>query len=782
MRAPYAPRLMRAIELGHEDARDARAVGHKAANLARFAATFRVPPAFCLATSVYDELEAATDGDATARAALTRLVADAYARLAAAIGTAEPRVAVRSSATGEDSADASFAGPHETILDVHGVDAVVDAVLECWRSAGNERVTAYRKEKGITDPVSVAVLVQQMVPSDVSAIAFGVDPVSGDREVVVIDAAAGLGDRIASGDVTPDRYTVRKSDLGVSGTGVLSEAQATEIAKLTLALERENGHEVDVECAFANGQLYLLQCRPITTLGQDFPLVWEDPEDAKYHWVRDDAHSGAPHPHLLNDYFLEAPTAGMRRRAEIDDAPLFARTQPFLGRTYVSIRRRIFEGDLAELDRAMVAKACAAARTFRRTWDDEYVPRLREHWDWIARATHDSATVPLGELAARWDALWPRVNDIWTMHMMTTSRAYSVMDELATTYERLTGRPRAEALKLTQARAPSLHRLARDLHALTAAYASGDRAAYERAQSAFLAEHGNLGSAGEDMRDLPWAEDHALLERELARRAADPQEDPDARRARLIAEGDEVERRARELLRDRPDDLARFDEVLAAARATGPLTEEHNYVIDRQVMSIVARFFRAVGARMAREGLLTDAADVHHFHIREVSEALRTRRDLRDLTRERAAEYAGWLRLRYPKTLGAPAPADAAPVPSALNYRVRQDATGVIKGAPASSGVRRGHACLVRGIDDFAKMRKGDILVCRSSNVSWIPLFTIAAAVVTDVGGPLSHAAVVAREFGVPAVVGCDVALETLRDGDLVEVDGDAGTVRKIER
>ena len=104
----------------------------------------------------------------------------------------------------------------------------------------------------------------------------------------------------------------------------------------------------------------------------------------------------------------------------------------------------------------------------------------------------------------------------------------------------------------------------------------------------------------------------------------------------------------------------------------------------------------------------------------------------------------------------------------------------MIKGVAASSGVRRGRAKLVWTTDDFKKMTPGDVLVCRSSNVSWIPLFTIAGAVVTDVGGALSHAAVVAREFGVPAVVGVGVAFERLRDGMLVEVDGDRGTVRQL--
>src|SRR5713101_5063857 len=227
---------MRAIDLAEREARDPAAVGHKAANLARFAATFRVPPAFCLSTTVYDELNAAlTTEGRDERDTLRACVAGGYDRLAVTVAADDPRVAVRSSATGEDSADASFAGQHETILNVRGVNAVVDAVLECWRSAGNERVTAYRKEKGIDAPVQVAVLVQQMVDADVSAIAFGVDPVSGDDTVVVIDAAEGLGDKIAAGEITPDRYVVRKNDLFVTGPvhGALDDEQAREIGKLT---------------------------------------------------------------------------------------------------------------------------------------------------------------------------------------------------------------------------------------------------------------------------------------------------------------------------------------------------------------------------------------------------------------------------------------------------------------------------------------------------------------------------------------------------------------------
>src|SRR5258706_4468004 len=365
---------MRAIDLAEREARDPTAVGHKAANLARFAASYRVPPAFCLSTSVYDELKAAlTPAGAAERGALRACVADAYERLAGLVRARDPVVSVRSSATGEDSADASFAGQHETILNVSGVDAVVEAVLECWRSAGNERVTAYRKQQGITAPAQVAVLVQQMVDADVSAIAFGVDPVSGDDSVVVIDAARGLGDKIAAGEVTPDRYVVRKSDLSVVGpaSGALSEAQAREIGTLTLALERENARPVDVECAFADGVLYLLQCRPITTLASAFPVAWAHPDDAKLHWRRDDAHFAGPVPRLIQDYSKNGAGFGLRRRAEMLHQPLVVRHGWFGGRTYTAAARRHPNGDLETQQRGATARMRAYARGEAQRWNEE---------------------------------------------------------------------------------------------------------------------------------------------------------------------------------------------------------------------------------------------------------------------------------------------------------------------------------------------------------------------------------------------------------------------------
>ncbi|MHB8631244.1 MAG: PEP/pyruvate-binding domain-containing protein, partial [Candidatus Limnocylindria bacterium] len=168
--------------LGDAASRDARRVGAKAATLSRLADRFRVPAGFCLDASVHDGLGGALDGDRAAIAALRALVAEGYAGLMQRTGRTDPAVAVRSSAIGEDGTEASFAGQHETILDVRGVDAITDAVQQCWRSAASDRAVAYRTARNITDRPRVGVLVQELVVAEAAAIAFSVDPVAGDRD------------------------------------------------------------------------------------------------------------------------------------------------------------------------------------------------------------------------------------------------------------------------------------------------------------------------------------------------------------------------------------------------------------------------------------------------------------------------------------------------------------------------------------------------------------------------------------------------------------------------
>jgi phosphoenolpyruvate synthase/pyruvate phosphate dikinase len=270
--------------LGDADCHVASMVGGKAANLSILAADYLVPPGFCIPPSAFEATER-----------LGTEVETAYAALAESIGTPEPGVAVRSSGIDEDGQSASLAGLHDTFLNVTGAQAVGEAALKCLASAFTDRAIGYRRDRGIDGNVAgLAVLVQHLIPADVSAVAFSADPVTGDRSHVVINANWGLGETIASGSVTPDTFVVNKDGMalaesrvsekshmavpvpgGIKEVGVpkmmrqspcLDEARAVQIGELAVSLEQRMGYPVDVECAFKGDTLYLLQCRPVTTL------------------------------------------------------------------------------------------------------------------------------------------------------------------------------------------------------------------------------------------------------------------------------------------------------------------------------------------------------------------------------------------------------------------------------------------------------------------------------------------------------------------------------------
>ncbi len=286
--------------LGHGECHDCALLGGKASNLCHLAAEYRVPPGFCLTANAFDHehhglLPSEEPAEAFLPAALYEELACAYRRLGERCGLDAPSVAVRSSALDEDGAGASFAGQHETYLNVVGVDAVAKAVARCWASVRASRAIEYRRKQGLgLEGIRIAVLVQQLVPADASSIVFSANPITDNCAEVMINASWGLGESIVGGAVTPDTYAVRKGDLAIVSRQVsekrrmtvmvpggtrevdvprflrteptLDDDQVVEMARLGVALEERMGHPVDVECACHAGNLYLLQCRPITAL------------------------------------------------------------------------------------------------------------------------------------------------------------------------------------------------------------------------------------------------------------------------------------------------------------------------------------------------------------------------------------------------------------------------------------------------------------------------------------------------------------------------------------
>ena len=294
---------MEILWLGEPGCHDPALVGGKVANLSRLAADHRVPPGFVLTTAAFDQAigrggipDAASSWVSSIPAGFYDQIRDAYRALAGILRSEELSVAVRSSAVDEDGPDASFAGQHDTYLNIVGEEAVANAVARCWASIDSPHALDYRRRRGLpTDGLSMAVLVQQLVPADISAVVFGADPVTGTPDSVTINATWGLGLSIVDGTVTPDSYVVGKKDLTVTsrqtarklrmtvrvagGTRevdvplhlqekpAIDDDQAAELASLAVELEKTMGWPVDLECAYHAGKLYLLQCRPVTALG-----------------------------------------------------------------------------------------------------------------------------------------------------------------------------------------------------------------------------------------------------------------------------------------------------------------------------------------------------------------------------------------------------------------------------------------------------------------------------------------------------------------------------------
>ena len=267
--------------------------GGKAASLAKLGSAARIPPGFSISVDSYSSWF--DDGSDQMPPDVSAEIKEAYKVLERTSAVIDVPVAVRSSAVDEDGIGESFAGLHDTFLNVIGADPVIEAVIKCWRSLGNQHAIDYRVANGLeVESARMGVVVQQLVFADVSAVAFSANPISGNREEVVINASFGLGEAVVGGLVTPDTIVIKRSDLSrqsltigakesmtvrtengtdekpvpriMRGMPALSEDQATEIAELVVSLEKHNGWPVDVECAIHDSQLYLLQCRPITTL------------------------------------------------------------------------------------------------------------------------------------------------------------------------------------------------------------------------------------------------------------------------------------------------------------------------------------------------------------------------------------------------------------------------------------------------------------------------------------------------------------------------------------
>lgn len=526
-------------------------------------------------------------------------------------------------------------------------------------------------------------------------------------------------------------------------------------------------------------------------------ITWAEPGFEDLTWDLDDMHTPRALTRLAQEYLVLIADGG-RYRARKVGLPTRILCHIHRGRPYFAARIDAPADQHDAIRAASLAQRRAEFDTIAAYWNEHARPLLLAAYEEMDRLPADGATP--AELAAAWDRGWEIATRAWGIHFYVISAPYQVLEDLVDFVEaRRPGTPAGAILAIAGGQIDELRRVDEALETLAAA-AAAEPAILHRLESApapslvelrrlegggpfverveaFLAEHGHLGHVSEDLQEASWNADPGPLLADLATRRRRDAAGLAERQAAREAEARALEGQIRADLAAAPDDLAAFERLLAVARTIGPLTEGHNYWIDRMCGDRLLRFTRRIGAVLVANGVLDRPEDITHLHRPEVRALLLEPVDRRALIAERVAEHAHLASLVPPRTIGAPPPAKRE-LDRFEGARFTAAEPDTLRGTGASAGTVRAVARVVAGPADFDRVAPGEIVVARASNPGWVPLFGIAGGFVTDTGGVLSHAAVVAREFGLPAVVGTGEATTRITDGQVIEIDGTSGLIR----
>lgn len=746
------------------------------------------------------------------------------AEIAAALAHLGGSVAVRSSAVAEDGSRASFAGQLLTRLQLSELDAVCEAVVECATSLA--AAAAYRATLAPQADLGVAVILQRMVAADAAGVSFSVNPATGDDEVS-INAVAGLGDALVSGEVPGEAWIVRADEVVGPNAGAIDAEAAREIARLTRRLADELGGPVDVEWALSGGALHVLQARLITAVPVEPQL--EDPTEGL--WMRDSVH------HAATITAFGASTNGeMSLRALAEIAPefglvverfdaywrsgdLYGRMVPVGGKEgpappwwVMAIVSRLHPG----MRRRM--------RAARRAFESGLLERVSDEWERTGRDAYRSEIERLAavDLAGLSDEALAQhleaVLDFMYRGQVTHFRLFVPYlvgtHQFVQTVQELLGWSELDAMRLLSGTSTASSAPGTELAALAARIrATGVAERVRRATdpvaelaaldpplgealAGWVARWG-LRATAYDAGAPTLGEQPGLLDGRI-REALETEAAPPELGAPLLA-------KARAALEGPA--LERFEAAYERAAKVYPQREDNVLYTDNLIAGLARRTALELGRRMARRGHLRRAEDAVELRVDELRSAFVEARDVGELAHRRRCERAWVAAHPGPALLNGPAhappnlrglPAHGRIVNQALMWAMgheypdlmggteaRGDALEVedpaaLTGIPAWPGVYTGTVRIVSGERDLDRVRPGDVLVARITVPAWSIVFPRIGALVTDVGGALSHAAIVAREHGVPTVLNTQAATTTLRDGQRVTVDGARGTVTPV--
>ncbi len=707
-------------------------------------------------------------------------------------------VAVRSSALQEDSAQASFAGEFESVLNVIEDGALLAAIEQVYHSAQSARVSAYRAAHGLAVSHQIAVIVQRMVPAELAGVLFTADPVTGSYNSMIGNYVHGLGEQLVSGEANADTFMLHRPKGRYEGPDAF-KPYAAKLYQYATKLEKTLGGPQDVEWAVAQGKLYLLQARPITTLSVGNLEVYDIneslTEDAL--WVNTNVAEAVP------DVFSPLTWSIIRKfDNELNFIPgYYVWSGNIYGRVYSNISRRVSAVQtLTGWDTQRILKLLGdlfgrapeemkiPQHPFSR-WGviKEMVPRIGRMIGKMIGATRNLSqflqdtpawcqqmTTRIGNvqnkavLLALWQMeLQPYTLKAWWGHAAGGTGLVNIMT-LERKLTKLVGTEDTSTL-LSNLRGGV------ELASLGPILGISKVIKGEMSRADYLRQYGHRGPHEFELSIPHPAEDTAWLEQQIT----------EFERSQIDVVG--------LLARQRTQHAAARQRFWARYPRQGKWLEkqltkvaEGAYFRER-ARSEFTRVFRVVRAFALRAGALTGLGEeIFFLYIDEVLALLDGNAAAVRHIPARKANYEKYKTLPpFPSIIrGRFDPMTWAKDPDRrIDYYdpmmpIKATNGEMLRGYPGAAGRVEGTVRILLRPEAGDTLLPGEILVAATTNVGWTPLFPKAAAIITDIGAPLSHAAIVARELGIPAVVGCSNATTRLKTGDRVIVDGGQGVVQ----
>jgi pyruvate,water dikinase len=756
--------------------------------------------------------------------------------------------AVRSSATAEDLPTASFAGQHDTYLNVVGAAAILRHVSRCWASLFTERAVTYRLRSGFDHRrLQMAVVVQQMVVADAAGVLFTADPITSSRKVASVEASFGLGEALLSGLVNADTFKVRDGEVvaravatkpraihpsSVSGTEelaveparqerpALTDAQVVRLVQLGRRIEAHFGHPQDIEWCLAEGDFWIVQSRPITTL---FPIP--EAADRENHVYVSVGHQQmmtaamrplgvsvwqltaiAPMHEAGGRLFVDVTQRLASRRTRVGLLEVMGRGDPLIGDALQTILER---GDFlpsfpdqapahpgggapAQIDTdpaivtEMIERNQVSIAALKRDIQTKSGPAL---FDFLLDAFTEhkrflgdpqSMRVIMAGMQATWwlnEQLEAWLGEKHAADTLALSASGNVTSEMGLALLDVADviRPHTRVVAFLQRVEDEGYEEEAFLDEL--ANLAGGREARE-AIRAYLEKYG-MRCVGEiDITRPRWSERPTTLVPLILDNVRNFTPGEAKRR---LEHGLQVartkEQELLERLRSSTDGVKKAEEakrMIDRVRTFSGYREYPKYAIINRYF-VYKRALLEEAERLVQADVLGDKEDIFYLTFHEFREVVRTRRVDQKLIRRRKDAFRSYQALTPPRVLTSDGEVIAGV------YRRDDVPTGALVGLSVSAGTVEGRARVIRDIAQ-ADIEAGDILVTTYTDPSSTPLFLAINGLVTEVGGLMTHGAVIAREYGLPAIVGVEHATSLIRDGQRIRVHGTEGYVEILPK